>query len=189
MTYLEAMKMLLETMEEPPNVLLGLSPSLLLPVHEKEVPDMSRYAVGQISPPPSLPLFACDGSHPITAMDSSLQSQREGEDSEEQRGVVCVDLGSLTEWIVDTFSLDLFLESLLQLRKRFRFLVICHGHLSVFAAALQRSRDGRDAAGVELVGGEWDHRLVFRRCVSVISHGGVGTVNTCLLVGIPQGVV
>lgn len=122
---------------------------------------------------------------------------------------ICIDFGSMTELIINEFSLELFCCTLLKIEK-FSFIILCHGYIALFQTCLSNALkfldfDDEDFKGHSdlefvlqkkdfvlserlcLVNKFIDHSHLFKKCVGILHHGGAGTVGCCLSVGIPQG--
>ena len=181
---------------EPPEVLLALSPTLIPATFRLdqncELNEAIRHCcIGQISASDECCDIFLNRSITQVELDgelSLLYATREGD--KEFRGLICIDFGSLTDWIVATFSLQFFLTTLIHLRDQYSFILVTHKQFYAFITGFdiaynQLSISERN--GLLLIEGDVNHSSLIRKCVTVISHGGIGTVNTCLRVGIPQG--
>eukprot|EP01038_Epipyxis_sp_PR26KG_P004432 gene4432-6268_t len=129
--------------------------------------------------------------------------------------LICVDFGSMTSILVEMCSISLFIEYLIDLSiADYQFIWICHSQFDVickrFHAIIERrnreqqlketniisdvlnnnnEKKMRFFGNVKLINGESNHQTLFRSCVAVIHHGGVGTCSTSILTGIPQLVI
>jgi hypothetical protein len=123
---------------------------------------------------------------------------------------ICIDFGSMTELIIHEYSLGIFCCTLLNIQN-FSFIILCHGYINLFQSYLLKAlkilelTENWDCEGngscetdmnvkvlkfsekICLVDKFMDHTILFKKCVGILHHGGVGTLSCCLLVGIPQG--
>ena len=193
--------MLVHSAREPPRVLIAMSPSLMESTSDGLLDSMVlQSCIGQITDTVGLCLEAPlleggsggDGVEP--AYNGNLLSKLgdlRWEDTG-HRGVVLVDFGSLTDWIADSFHIHTLLGALYLLGNTYRFVLVAHRQYERFQQVCEEvSREilGAVSSPIILVAGDVQHTAVLHRFVSVVSHGGVGIVNTCLRIGIPQGIV
>lgn len=199
--------MLVQSASEPPTVLITMSPTLMEPDGHRDGHLNSIVlcsCVGQIAdtyglfldlPPPLEGVDSCGCGDAVVCVHNgnlieALEDLR-GVEETGHRGAVLVDFGSLTDWIVDTFHLHTLIGALFLLGHAYRFVFVTHRqHVRIHRVCEEVSREipGAVSAPMILVSGGVHHTAVLHRFVSVISHGGVGIVSTCLRIGIPQGI-
>lgn len=126
------------------------------------------------------------------------EKKRFDSDSLNYHGIVCVDFGSMMNMIVESFSLRVFARAIWTLLQRerdtFSFIIICHGSRNynlLLLAFLEINVDDIINTDINIehlfvVENDVCHSFLFPKCVSVINHGGSGTIAKCLHVGVPN---
>jgi hypothetical protein len=202
--------MLVQSASESPTVMIAMSPTLMEPAASDGYRDghldsiLLRSCIGQVVDItglcldlPPLEEGHCDdgsGGGVVSVHNSSLMEKLKDLQMMEDtghHGAVLIDFGSLTEWIVDTFHLHTLVGALFLLSNAYRFVFVTHRlHVRIHRVCEEVSREipGVVSAPIILVAGDVQHTAVLHKFVSVISHGGVGVVSTCLRIGIPQGI-
>lgn len=101
---------------------------------------------------------------------------------------VCIDFGSMTQVLVEQGRLCHILDIVKQLAASWRFVVICHGYAAQVTECLLKIPLANSGIGhiFVLMRHAVDHAVVFPKCVTVMHHGGIGTVGTCMHCGVPQ---
>lgn len=117
-------------------------------------------------------------------------------DADNTLPLVCVDFGSMTQVLVEQDRLRHILLVIKHLMQYWRFVVVCHGYSAHIIRILEASPRSAEMTGISdqsssssnilLIEHSLDHCAVFPKCVTVIHHGGIGTVGTCLHCGVPQ---
>ena len=192
--------LLVQSAREPPRVLIAMSPILLESASDEYLDSIVlRSCIGQVIDTAGLflevPLLEGDrdGDGVVSADNGNLLSMLGNLRLEDtgHRGVVCVDFGSLTDWIVDTFHIHTLFSALYLLGSTYRFVVVAHRQHERFRLVCEevfREMPGVVSSPIILVAGDVQHTAVLHKFVSVVSHAGVGIVSTCLRIGIPQGI-
>ena len=192
--------LLVQSAREPPIVLIAMSPILLESASDEYLDSIVlRSCIGQVIDTAGLflevPLLEGDrdGDGVVSADNGNLLSMLGNLRLEDtgHRGVVFVDFGSLTDWIVDTFHIHTLFSTLYLLGSTYRFVVVAHRQHERFRQVCEevsREMPGVVSSPIILVAGDVQHTAVLHKFVSVVSHAGVGIVNTCLRIGIPQGI-
>jgi FkbM family methyltransferase len=128
----------------------------------------------------------------ISAVRSRLETPHGAEGK--LKGTVIVDFGSMTTVICERYDIYPLLNALLALTDRYAFIILCHSareHIYFCLCEILSQNSMYDGvnSNLHVVGGNVNHSWLLRHCVTVIHHGGSGTVSACLKSGVPQVVV